>query len=124
MITTRTSLVIFTGASITLFSAMVPMTPNTALSQTTNLTPVQNNSAQLTGTWVREKSDAATYQKITLVLRADGTYTKTLVARVNGAPYGGAHNGTWSARGSVVSLSGDGNWPPISHDLAEFRREE
>ena len=79
---------------------------------------------QLVGTWVREKSDANTYQKITLTLRGDGTYTKALEARVNGAPYGGTHDGTWSARGSVVYLSGDGNWPRITHDLSEFRKAE
>ena len=56
------------------------------------------------------------------MLRGDGTYTKTLEARVNGAPYGGTHDGTWSARGTTVYLSGDGNWPHITHDLSEFRK--
>lgn len=81
-----------------------------------------DGASRLAGTWIREKSDSYTYQKITLVLRSDGTYTKTLVARVNGAPYGGTHSGNWTARGSMVHLSGDGNWPAVDHDLSEFQR--
>ena len=84
----------------------------------------QEATDQLAGTWVRERSDSNTYQKITLTLRGDGTYTKVLVAQVNGAPYGGTHDGTWTAKGTVVSLSGDGNWPRITHDLAEFKKVE
>lgn len=80
------------------------------------------DAGQLAGVWIRVRSDGSTYQKITLILREDGTYTKTLEARVNGSNYGGTHQGTWTARGTVVSLSGDGNWPALTHDLAEFQR--
>ncbi len=82
-----------------------------------------DDRARLAGTWRYQNSDTYTFQKITLVLRADGTYTKTLEARVNGSPYGGTHSGTWTASGTVVNLSGDGNWPAYSHDLSTFRKD-
>jgi hypothetical protein len=76
------------------------------------------------GTWLKEVSDATAQQKITLVLRRDGTYRKTLHAVIQGVSYGGTHEGTWSINGTIVQLSGDGKWPPYSHDLSEFRQIE
>lgn len=73
----------------------------------------------LVGTWIFQTGDAGASYRITLELRADGTYTKTLETNVS---VGGTHSGTWSNRGSVVYLSGDGNWPASSHDLAKFHR--
>jgi len=83
----------------------------------------QDDRARLAGTWRYATSDANTSQKITLTLRSDGTYSKMLDARVNGASYGGTHDGTWTARGMVVSLSGDGNWPALTHDLSSFTKD-
>jgi len=84
---------------------------------------VQRDTQQYVGTWERNgPNDSRATQRIILELRADGTYTKTLNATVDGKPYGGTHSGTWKARGTTVDLSGDGNWPSISHDLREFRK--
>jgi hypothetical protein len=77
----------------------------------------------LVGTWKYQTSDGPTYQAITLTLKSDGTYTKTLDAQVGGAKYGGTHSGTWTASGTVVALSGDGNFPAFTHDLATFTKE-
>ena len=78
--------------------------------------------SDLTGTWEYEGGDGGAQEKITLTLRADHSYTKTLEANVQGSPYGGTHSGTWTANGKVVSLSGDGNWPPYTHDLSLFNK--
>ena len=83
---------------------------------------ILNDESDLAGTWDYERSDAGGQEKITLILRADHSYTKTLEANVQGSHYGGTHSGTWTARGMVVSLSGDGNWPPYTHDLSLFRK--
>jgi hypothetical protein len=83
----------------------------------------EDSRARLAGTWRYATRDASTSQKITLVLRGDGTYTKTLEARVNAADYGGTHSGTWTAKGMVVHLSGDGNWPAYTHDLSTFTKD-
>ena len=82
----------------------------------------QEDKTQYVGTWEMESGDSGAHQKITLALRADNTYSKTLEARVGGSPYGGTHEGTWTAKGTVVNLSGDGKWPPYSHDLSQFRK--
>jgi hypothetical protein len=76
----------------------------------------------LAGTWEYVGGDGGGQQKITLILRSDQTYTKTLDATVNGAHYGGTHSGTWTSEGMTVRLSGDGNWPPYTHDLSAFRK--
>ena len=81
-----------------------------------------SDSHDLPGTWEYEGGDGSAHQKITLILRSDQTYTKTLEAKVNGASYGGTHSGTWTADGMAVRLSGDGNWPPYTHDLSRFRK--
>jgi hypothetical protein len=89
-------------------------------------TPAQtsrDSRARLAGTWRYQTRDATTSQRIVLILRSDGSYTKTLDARVNGANYGGTHSGTWTANGTVVSLSGDGNWPAYTHDLSTFQKD-
>jgi hypothetical protein len=83
------------------------------------------------GVWVYEDAGSVHYTHIELTLRSDGTYTKTLQARTPGwggggvvgaAGLGGTHSGTWTANGSVVHLSGDGNWPPYDHNLTTFRK--
>ncbi len=81
-----------------------------------------NEQDSLIGTWHFSGGDLSAQQTIDLALRADGTYTKTLSANVRGAHYGGTHSGTWTASGTVVYLSGDGNWPAVSHDLSRFTR--
>jgi len=78
--------------------------------------------SDLVGTWEYDGGDAGAQQKITLILRSDHSYTKTLEAHVQGANYGGTHSGTWTANGKVVRLSGDDNWPPYTHDLSLFRK--
>jgi hypothetical protein len=82
-----------------------------------------DSRSRLVGTWRYETADDRTYQKITLNLNGNGTYTKTLDARVDGAKYGGTHSGTWTASGTVVALSGDGHFPAITHDLATFTKD-
>jgi hypothetical protein len=94
-----------------------------AAGNTRMVAQASDDSTRLVGTWRYSTSDANTSEKISLVLRDDGTYTKTLDAKVNGVPYGGTHSGKWTARGLVVSLSGDGNWPPYTHDLARFQKD-
>ncbi len=76
----------------------------------------------LVGTWEFQGGEGSAEQKITLTLRRDHSYTKTLEASVNGVPYGGTHSGTWNADGMNVRLSGDGNWPPYTHNLSSFHR--
>lgn len=76
----------------------------------------------LVGTWKGTAGDSYAHQYVTLELRGDGTYTKTLSAAVGGSNYGGTHEGTWKANGMTVYLSGDGNWPPYSHDLSKFQK--
>jgi hypothetical protein len=78
--------------------------------------------SDLQGTWEYNGGDAGGQQKITLILRSDHSYTKTLEAHVQGANYGGTHSGTWTADGKIVHLSGDENWPPYTHDLSLFRK--
>ena len=80
----------------------------------------------LIGTWIGGSGnggDYASYQ-ITLSLRDDGTYTKTLSAGGYGGMkgFGGTHQGTWTCSGTIVYLSGDGNWPASTVNLAAFRR--
>lgn len=79
--------------------------------------------SRLAGTWRYETGDLTTFQRIVLILRDDGSYTKSLEARVNGVQYGGTHNGSWTARGMVVRISGDNKWPAFTHDLSDFRRD-
>lgn len=71
------------------------------------------------GTWTGGKCDPGACYQIILELRADGTYTKQLKTNIG---VGGAHSGTYRVRGTVVYLSGDGNWPPYSHDLSQFQK--
>lgn len=87
--------------------------------------------SKLAGTWRYESASAVGYQEIVLELKADGTYTKQLKFRTptmysgmvgSGPTGGGEHSGTWTATGTVVSLSGDRRWPASSHDLSGFQR--
>ncbi len=85
------------------------------------------DTQDLVGSWVGGAGDGGAAYVVELELHADGTYKKTLTAKTNNADgshsgYGGSHSGTWKAKGSVVYLSGDGNWPPYSHDLSKFRK--
>jgi len=82
-----------------------------------------SNRKALAGTYYYEGGDSGGYQKITLTLRSDGTYTKVLNAAVPGlSGLGGTHSGTWTASGTSVTLSGDGNFPAFTHDLSAFRK--
>jgi hypothetical protein len=79
----------------------------------------------LVGKWVGGAGDGGGSYVVELELRSDGTYMKTLTAKTSdGAGYGGKHRGTWKSRGKQLFLSGDGNWPPYSHDLSTFRKVE
>jgi len=109
---------------------MLLLSNRVGCSQQANSTPIlvaADNRQDLVGTWVGGAGDGGGSYVVELELHADGTYKKTLTARVSnpdgtGNGYGGSHNGTWTAKGSVVYLSGDGNWPPYSHDLSKFRK--
>jgi len=81
-----------------------------------------DQASRLAGTWQKEVSDAYTSATTILTLRSDKTYTKVFRSKVGGAPYGGTHDGTWTANGMVVQLSGDGNWPATRENLREFRK--
>jgi hypothetical protein len=97
-----------------------------------NATALNEQHKRLAATWRHESSALSHYKKIVLTLRSDGTYTKTLIARSSqysggytgtGPTMGGTHSGTWSAQGTLVRLSGDGNWPATTHDVREFSRD-
>lgn len=78
-----------------------------------------NQADGLVGVWEFTKGDIGATYVIVLDLKADGSYTKQLRTSIGA---GGTHSGTWKYRGAVVYLSGDGNWPPISHDLSTFTK--
>jgi hypothetical protein len=59
--------------------------------------------------------------EIVLILRANETYTKTLTGSGTNQALGGTHSGRWTSRGTIVSLSGDGNRPPYDHNLSTFQ---
>jgi hypothetical protein len=93
-------------------------------------------SNSLVGTWRYESASLSHYQEIVLDLHPNGTYDKRFRARSSqymsiggightgtGPTMGGDHSGTWTANGSIVRLSGDGNWPPVTHDLSQFTRQ-
>jgi hypothetical protein len=73
--------------------------------------------------WLKISSDESATSAATLILRADGTYTKKLDASAQGA-FGGTHHGRWTRNGDLVHLSGDGNWPPYDENLSLFRRAD
>lgn len=114
--------------NLSLFCAATILTLNVANlchSQTVathSVVTVEAEEGSLVGAWHFSGGDLSAHQTIDLELRGDGTYTKEFSATVQGAPYGGTHSGTWTARGMVVYLSGDGNWPAVSHDLSRFTR--
>jgi len=111
-VTTIALVIMFTGSAIRLPAKCVPGTEVSS----------QDDRSASVGEWVKESGDSGGEQRIILVLRADGSYRKTLDATVGGRKYGGTHEGTWTAEGKIVDLSGDGNWPAFSHDLSEFRK--
>lgn len=94
------------------------------------LQQVGETNSGLIGTWVYEDAGSVHYTRIEITLRPDGTYMKTMRARTPGwggggtgiGGLGGTQQGRWTAIGMVVHLSGDGNWPPSTHDLSSFSR--
>jgi hypothetical protein len=105
-------------------NGFTPYTGNAVIATMDGSAPSSDNS--LVGTWSNETATAVSYTKTRLVLRADGTYTKTFGARppgmgggVVGAPtWGDTHSGTWTVVGSMkVRLSGDGKHDPYIQDL-------
>ena len=117
----------FSGIILLLLCGEVIVPNSSATTQDTLLfqklqTSQQDETARLAGTWQKEVADARSSATTLLTLRADKTYTKIFRAKVDGANYGGTHDGRWSANGTVVQLSGDGNWPPTREDLREFRK--
>lgn len=104
-----------------------------AQSPAANTVSDASSRAPLVGLWVQESSSAVTYSRIDLLLRADGSYTKRLLTRTpmmtggqlgSGPSIGGTHSGTWTAYGTIVHLSGDGNWPAYQHDLRLFTKRQ
>lgn len=86
---------------------------------------------QFVGVWSGETATAVMYVKTRLVLRADGTYTKTFGARPPtmgggevGAPtWGDTHSGTWTpAGGMMIRLSGDEKHDPYMQDLSKLQK--
>jgi hypothetical protein len=84
--------------------------------------PAQRARDPYLGTWQREVKDSTGETKITLELRADGTYTKTLDAFLRGRAFHGSETGTWTADGPVVQCSGDGNSPASTHNLQYYQK--
>jgi hypothetical protein len=80
------------------------------------------SQSKLSGSWHYEGGDGGGREVIDLDLSSDDTYTKTLDAVVGSSQYGGTHEGTWTADGNLVHLSGGGKWPPFDHDLSSFQR--
>jgi hypothetical protein len=79
----------------------------------------------LVGVWFKETADISTFERLTITLRPDGTYTKESLQRISiyGTGYIPAkHDGTWRASGTKVSLSGNGTYPGSTHDLAIFTK--
>jgi hypothetical protein len=78
------------------------------------------------GVWFQDSDgNVSANQKLTITIRPDGTYTKESVMRVPAYGIGNipsSHNGTWTAQGTVVRLSGDGRYPGSTHDLSTFTR--
>ena len=78
------------------------------------------------GVWFQDSDgNVSANQKLTITIRPDGTYTKESVMRVPAYGIGNipsSHNGTWTAQGMVVRLSGDGRYPGSTHDLSTFTR--
>jgi hypothetical protein len=86
-------------------------------------TAAAQSAEELIGTWEGYgPSDSRAKQYTILELRADGTYTKTLDAVVDGKHYGGTHSGTFKSRGLLVYLSGDGNYGPYTQDLRYLKK--
>ena len=71
------------------------------------------------GTWVGGNGDTGAIYTVTLTLNANGSYHKTLSTDIG---VGGSHSGTWTLKNTTVYLSGDGKWPPYSHDLSKFKK--
>ena len=92
-------------------------TSTLAMSGTNEGLLVSTDDTWAVGTWQGGYGDAGATYRVTLTLNGDGTYRKTLATNIG---VGGAHSGTWSLKGTTVYLSGDGNWPPYSHDLSTF----
>jgi hypothetical protein len=111
------SVVSFAGSHAAFAS---PEAENTGLTSVIS-TAYEDVDQSLVGKWVFVKGDAGATYRITLILRGNGGYTKTLETNIGA---GGTHSGTWTSEGTVVHLSGDGNWPAYSHDLAQFQKVE
>lgn len=75
--------------------------------------------AELVGTWTVNGGG----RSVRLELRADGTYSELVEISAAGMMVPG--EGTWTASGRVVSLSGSGTpdgWKPHTRDLGEFSK--
>lgn len=106
------------AASILLVATFTVLPGGGALLNATAHAQSQDEADTLVGVWEGDgPSDARAQQHTVLELHADHTYTKTLRASVDGVAYGGTHSGTWTSRGNIVNLSGDGDYPPYSQDL-------
>ena len=85
----------------------------------------------LVGTWHRAVANANMTSVEDLELRGDGTYTsrhRMVVVRGWRQEYGGVHDGSWSAIGTTVQLSGGrgtdgtGSFPPVTLDLRQYQK--
>ena len=78
-----------------------------------------SHPAELVGTWETDGGG----RSVRLELRADGTYSELVGFPAAGMMVPG--EGTWTASGRVVSLSGSGTpdgWKPHTRDLNEFSK--
>jgi hypothetical protein len=87
--------------------------------------------ALLAGIWLQQSSTALARCRIELILAPNGRYTEKLSVRIpmategreaNATDIGGTHRGSWKREGTLVSLSGDDNWPAHQRDLRFFHR--
>lgn len=79
----------------------------------------------LVGVWFKETANLSAFERLTITLRPDRTYTKESLMRMSAYGTGyipAKHDGTWRAEGSTVILSGDGRYPGSTHDLSTFTK--
>ena len=91
----------------------------------------RDSRQNLVGTWHRTVVNANMTSSEDVELRGDGTYTSRLhyvVVRGSRLEGGGVHDGSWSATGTRVQLSGgpgtdgSGSWPPTVLDLQQYQK--
>jgi hypothetical protein len=94
--------------------------PSKSLEGTSDIMP----SASVAGEWKLDKSDGYNTQQHWITLKNDGTYEKVMKGRAIGVGLAGAtiEEGTWTATGMTVHLSGDKRFAPSTIDLTKWQR--